>query len=273
MYNPCMKVSLNEIKEKYLSYTILLFCIIILFVACSYSGKVQEYDLYFGGKPIITRLQEKIINIENKKYIYIEDLTKIFPDNFYYDKISGKLIVTSNSTLEKISRNDEEYFLQYNSKLFVDLEKIINITGKNIAIQDNNIYIDNFEYIEGVIKKNRVEIFSEGNVVTHLKKGNKIKIRIDDNLKKNTGILNIIASKDGDGYYGKILRANANFEYVPKSNVETNKVIVSKVEGNTYNENLDNVDYVSVNMLRLSGIDKVNVLDYTIPKIDAKIFA
>ena len=120
-------ISFSQIFVKYKYYIMLTLVIIILIIMASYSALYNEYDLYFNGNKIET--SEPVFQNNNNIYISLNDLTNVFKDNAYYDRISGKVIITTYSNVIKIDKSDKDYTISQNGEIFFDLIKVHSFAG------------------------------------------------------------------------------------------------------------------------------------------------
>ncbi len=277
MYNLGMKNILENkvnIWEKYKYNTILSLIIFILFLIAGYSKQNIEYKVYDNN--IKAELVHGIHTVNNDQYIHIEDLTKIFSDNIYEDKISGKVIITTHDTLKKIKKSDENYVVKKDGDTYFDLVKIIKEIDKNIFIAKDNIYITDAKIIETITNNNRVEVYNNktGDVLDFVNKGEKIKILLDDKLKdESCKILSVVTE---DNNYGYALKENFEYEYeVVDELKDIKKQVLVKVEDKiSSNTDIEYVDLIAINMYRLSGESTLVKLDYTNDiKDNTKVFA
>lgn len=263
-------ISFSQIFVKYKYYIMLTLVIIILIIMASYSALYNEYDLYFNGNKIET--SEPVFQNNNNIYISLNDLTNVFKDNAYYDRISGKVIITTYSNVIKIDKSDKDYTISQNGEIFFDLIKVSNDLEYMSTIQNNKIYISDYDFAEGNIVNNRTEIFDvEAKAVFMLSyKKDKVLVQKDDlYYDTNSKILNVIITQNNNKYFGYVLKENVKYEYLGKEEEITDKLIIVKAE-QELKETTDknNIDALIIDALRLSGINSITKLDYTKPDID-----
>ena len=123
MYNLGMKSivknNVNDLVKKYKYSTLLTLVIFILFLLFGYSNSNTNYDVYLNNKQV--QFAYGIYNKNNEQYIHVDDLTQIFCDNIYNDKISGKLIITTYDSIKKIETNDEQYVIRVDNYKYCNL--------------------------------------------------------------------------------------------------------------------------------------------------------
>ena len=96
-----MKIEINGVLKGYTKkYMYLLIFAIILITIISVIGYLIEASTY------VLILNDELINLKHgiysdkdTQYIHIDDLTTVFSDNIYYDKISGKKRKTEYQTI------------------------------------------------------------------------------------------------------------------------------------------------------------------------------
>jgi len=240
--------------------------IFILFCVAGYSKSHNDYRLYINENEI--NLTYGIYELDGKQYIHIDDLTELFKDNVYYDRISGKLIITTHNNLVKLSKTDSKYFLKNNNSNYINLKNIIQCIDYNLVIAGYNIYLYNLNSVEGTIQKNRTELFDKqtGKVICLLSKQDKVKVILnEDKVKNNQKQISVETNIQGKMYYGYVLNKNVLYEYTPVIQTENNKKIIlvkaqDKVSTST---NVQNIDMVAFDMYRLSGSNILSKLEYT----------
>ena len=263
----------EKIWEKYKYYIILCLIIVILFLLAGYSRKNVEYTMYLNNEQIT--LKNGIYTLDDEQYIHIQDLTSLFKDNIFEDKISGKIVITTYDSLKRIKKNDKDYAVKNEGQVYFNLKKILEELDKESIISKNNIYIIPKENIDGIIKKNRVEVYSRETktVIGMLNKNENIKILVDNNLKDNN--CKMLSVTDEQNYYGYILKDNVEYEYINNvQEIKVKKEIIVKVDKEV-EESTDTkyVDALCINMYRLSDEDSITKLDYTNNMDNSKVFA
>lgn len=274
MYNSGMKNivenNVKDILKKYKYCLLLIFIIIILFSIVSYS-KNENYKVYINEKQV--KLEYGIYVLNNEQYIHIDDLKKIFNNNIYNDKIAGKIIITTYDKLIKIEKSDSNYIIKDNNNEYVKLEKITQLIGNSIVISNDRIYILTSDIIEGTIIENRTELYDTINnqIICFLEKNDKVKIHIDKNtIDVNNQKLNVEVEVEGITYFGYVLKQNVQYEYKNENENKNNdqqsmdeKVVIVKSDDKLVSStDTKYVDYVAINMYRLSGVNTLTKLDY-----------
>ena len=260
-----VRYKIKIILQSYGYNTILTLMIFILFWVGGYSYAIKEYDIFLNNKKI--ELKHGICSKNSEQYIHIEDLIDVFSDNVYYDKISGKIILTTHDRLIKISNDDDKYIEIIDNEKYCNLYKIMNDIQNNITISRCNIYISTLKYVDGTVIKNRVELYDKtnGNVLCYLKKQDSVKIYLDKKATESgKNIITVEASINGKKYYGNAL--NTNFNYIiPDETIEREykKVVLVKADNLvSASTDLRDVDMVALNMFRLSSINSLTKLEY-----------
>jgi len=278
MYNLGMEnIVENKVKrliDKYLYYIILCIVICILFLSFGYSKQDVQYTVYLENEMV--ELSYNLLTKNNEQYIHIDDLTSVFKNNIYNDKISGKIIITTENNLKKISKTDEIYVVKTEAGIYFNLKKIMIELGKECYKSNDKIYILKTSCVEGIIKDNRVELYDEasGNIIGFLDKDSKVKVLTEYLVKEfSQDIVKVVTSKN---VYGYILKSHVNFEYVTDTKIENlKKQIMVKVDGSIASgTDVSATDIIAVNMYRLSGVNSLAKLDYNIDGLDkTKVYA
>lgn len=269
MYNLGMKnIVENNVKsiiKKHQYNTLLTLIIFILFWIAGYSNENNYQNIYVKGKQVLVK--HGIYTNDNEQYIHIEDMTEVFKDYIYNDKISGKLIITTYNKFKKIEINDENYVVKIDNNRYCNLQKFMDEIGYDVAISKSSIHINNTKYIEGEITNNRTEIYSNetGDIISHLNKNHKVCISINENLTNmKENVINVKVIMDNKTYYGYVLKNNVRYKYGPEEITSNNKKIIlvkadTKIETST---DVTKVDMVTINMYRLSGANTLTELEY-----------
>lgn len=269
MYNCGMEsVVKNNIVEKIKMYkynTILTLVIFILFAVFGYSQNADGNRLYINENEVT--LSHNIYTKNGEHYINIEDITSLFANNIYNDKISGKLIITTYDEIKKIESNDNSFVIKVDKSSYCNLEKFMNELGHETITTNGNIFILSGKWVQGTVIKNRVEVYDKqtDNVICLLPAGTKINVYVDNNIKdENKNMLNIKVSYDGKTYYGYILKSNVEYVYNEQApQDEAQKIILVKADENIkQTTDTKNIDAVAINMYRLSGVNTLAKLEY-----------
>lgn len=266
MYNLGMKNKVKNIVkntlDKYIYNILLTLIIFILFCILGYSKDITEFKLYLGDSE--ANVINRIYNLNNEHYIHIDDLTNIFKDNIYHDKISGKIIITTYDSLIKIDKDDDKYIIKDKQDVYFNLKKVMEHLENNVVYSQDKICVLPQKYICGNIKNNRVELYDKqtGSVIGHLSKLTQVKVYVDENLKNNDKIISVEARIQGKLCYGYVLKNNVEYEYTASQEVVNNKkIILVKAEDNiSTSTDKSKVDMVSINMYRLSGVNALTKL-------------
>ena len=260
-----VKNKVKSIMEKYMYNILLTLIIFILFAVAGYSKSYTNYQVYVNDSKI--NLKHGICEVNGEHYIHIEDLTSVFNEYVLDDKISGKLIITTYDNLVKIGKNDDAYIMKKNGETYIKLNEMMKVIGNHVIISKNKIYVSNTQYANGIVQKNRTELYDiqDSNVLCFLNKQAKLKIHVDENIQDNTGtMLNVETIVDGKVYYGKVLKKNVVYDYENSQQIETKPKIIlvkadKKIETST---DTKNVDFVAINMYRLSGVNTLTKLEH-----------
>ena len=137
MYNLGMKnIVENNVKsivKKHKYNTLLTLIIFILFWISGYSNEHNYQNIYVKGKQV--SVKHGIYTNNSEQYIHIEDITEVFKDYIYSDKISGKLIITTYNKFKKIEINDEDYIIKVDNDRYCNLQKCCKIAVQRIWSQ------------------------------------------------------------------------------------------------------------------------------------------
>ena len=267
MYNLGMKnIVKNKVKsllDKYVYNILLTSIIFILFWVLGYSKTTLDFRLYINDEQVTTA--NGIYTINNEQYIHIDDLTNIFKDNVYDDKISGKIIITTYNNLIKLNKTDKQYVIRENENIYFNLKEIMEYIGNDVAYAKDKIYVLPKDYIEGTTKNNRVELYDKqtGNVIGYISKGQQVKVYIDINLKDDyKKIISVEANIQGKTHYGYMLKSNVAYEYITQQETGNNKkIVLVKVEDKlSTNTSKEKIDVFAVNMYRLSSVTTLTKL-------------
>lgn len=275
MYNCAMEnVEKNKLIQnlnKYIYNTILTLLIFILFVFCEYSNVNENYELFINDSKV--KLENGIYVSNAEQYIHIEDLTKVFADNIYYDKISGKLIITTYDKLEKIEVNDTEYFIKVGNDKYVNISRIMTNLDYDTVVVNGKIYILDKISVEGKIINNRTEIYDVTNndILDHLTKNSLVRVLVNETLKdERKETVAVRVKLNNIEYYGYVLKQNIQYEYEDSYSKNENKkvVLVRADEKVLASTDTDSIDMVTINMYRLSNANTLTKLDYinNVPK-------
>ncbi len=266
----------NRVIEKtnnsYIYVVILaVYIIITIFIATIISSPNKNIDLVLNGK--ILELETGIIKIKGEKYITKADIGKNFANYVFYDKISRTLIITTWDEKIKIKKGDKGT-IEYEAETVYSLEMLAQKLGYSY-IEDtrtNKIYI--YDYIEQDInvKKNRTEVYSVENnsVVGIVDKTTKITLLETESVYTDSTDKYVqvkIEHKD-DVYIAKIRKDAINYNKKVKDVGldKENKIIMvcasNKVASTT---NLTKINSLALDMLKLSGANKLEYKEYTIP--------
>lgn len=192
----------------------------------------------------------------------------------YYDKISGKIIITTYDSMQKIKKDDANYALKKEDNIYLNLRKIIEVLEYDLVVSNDKIYVSNNEYIEAFVKNNRTEIYDNENhdVISFVQKGDKVKLVAHESVKEQTAkTVNILVTTNNKSYYGYVLKENLQYEYTVTGDVEqpADKIVLVKAEDKLMSStDTKYLDMVAINMYRLSGVNSLTKLEYTnnVPK-------
>lgn len=187
----------------------------------------------------------------------------------YYDKISGKIIITTYDSMQKIKKDDANYALKKENNIYLSLRKIIEVLEYDLVVSNDKIYVSDNEYIEAVVKNNRTEIYDNENhdIISFVQKGDKVKLVAHESVKEQTAkTVNILVTTNNISYYGYVLKENLQYEYTVTGDVEqpVDKIILVKAEDKLMSStDTKHIDMVAINMYRLSGVNSLTKLEYT----------
>ena len=269
MYNLGMK-NIVENKaniwiNKYKYNTILTLIIFILFLILGYSNSNIKYKLYVNNAE--ANLGYGIYEVNNEQYIHIDDLTNIFKDNIYHDKISGKIIITTKDAVKKISKTDKDYTAIKDNNIYFNIASIISALSHDLVVSNDKIHVVNNEYTDAIVKKNRTEVYDKltHDVIVFVQNGSKIKLVVDDCSRSEKNIVNVVATVENKNYYGYILKENVQYDNIKLEATQPADKIVLVKAGDILMSSTDTryIDMVAIDMYRLSGANVLTQLEYT----------
>lgn len=264
------KEKIIECIKRYKNFLILLLVICILFATTNYADS-ENINIYYNNQKL--ELNYDIHIMDSMYYMNVKDINLIFEANTFYDSISAKLIITSDMGVESISKTSKYAYVE-GTDIYFDIIQVAKCFNQEVIQTKDSIYISNVKQIDGVVLKNRVELYdvSSKKVVKLLDKGQSVRILLQDEETANK--IYVVAE---DSYYGWVLKDNISYQNRLEEQVTAYpKKVIIKCEGEMQTTtNVNKVDIVSMNMLRLSAIDKVSEIKHEdIRKIDsAKIYA
>ncbi len=264
-----IKSKVIDVLRKYKYYIFLTLIIFILFSVSKYSSVGKEYELYIND--IKVTANNDIYTYNEEVYLHIDDLTHIFSDNIYYEKLSGKLIITTYDKVHKYAVYGSEYIIENNNAKYCNIQHFMTELEYNVIENKNKIYIVSGQNVEGTVLKNRTEIYDKtnNNVICHLEKDSIVNVYNSENNLNKDKMLTVEAIVDGTKYYGYVLSKNIEYQKPQqKAEKNNNKVIIVKAEEKLATNDLSNVDMVAISLYRLSGERNLVKLDntYNIPK-------
>jgi len=165
---------IEKIKNKYW-YIIILVIYISFFVGIGlvHNQGSKKAALVLGDTKII--LNSKL---KNERYISLEELILNFSNNVYYDRISRKLIITSNNDILKIKAQDKYAFSEGN-QVWYDIYAISEYFGYKAIydVRSNSIYIYNEEELPAVVSNSRTFVYTnEAEIIGVLDYNTRVKI-------------------------------------------------------------------------------------------------
>lgn len=253
-----LKNYIKVIKEKYIYLIILSLSIFMLFAFLSYNNlnKIsKKYNLIVNENKI--DIKKDIIEKEGEKYISLEDITSNFKSNSFYDNISRKLVITTWDNVLRINTTSE-IFLREDDCMWYNIDKIANKLGYELVISNNNIYINNDEYIQANLKYGRTNIYSVDtlDILAILNKEASIQI-VKKDIEQDKQLVRVKVEQEGKTYFGTVFKKCVNYTMTPLENGENTKnekVVMSFVYNNLSKAtDLTTVNTIAVDALRLAG--------------------
>lgn len=257
--------------NKYIPFLILFVMIFMLFSILSYEL------LNYTPKPycVIKNNNKISIDYEIKKkddaiYININDYNKIFNDTIYFDKVSRKIIFTTDELgLYKERINEANLNAIYNdSFIWYNLDKLSQIYSKKAYIikQTNTIMLLDNILQNSTILKNNTDIYYAKNKNSlydfKLNYGNEVNIvNIDDKSQWTT----ITFEYNKNSYIGYVLNKNIKYKKnqdINKDRNNYNEQMVMLVSENDQLNIINNINTVSIDLMRVvSAKGKVKIND------------
>lgn len=251
---------------KYKYYIFLSTIIFILFCIIGYSNFNGNYGVYINDVKL--ELDYDIYVEDEIKYMHVEDLTTSFDENIYYDKISGKLILTTYDKFIKLDM-DNNLLLKKGNEQYININMVMPNLGYEVIVSNDKIYLLNDLFISGKVRKNRTELVDKhtNRVLCFVDKEDKLEVYADDSLKQvGTKKLNAKVVKDGKNYYGYIQKNYVEYEYKFGNEIiedKHDKVILVKGDDKISSATpQESIDMIAINMYRLSGTNTLTKLNY-----------
>jgi len=247
---------IEKIKNKYW-YIIILVIYISFFVGIGlvHNQGSKKAALVLGDTKII--LNSKL---KNERYISLEELILNFSNNVYYDRISRKLIITSNNDILKIKAQDKYAFSEGN-QVWYDIYAISEYFGYKAIydVRSNSIYIYNEEELPAVVSNSRTFVYTnEAEIIGVLDYNTRVNILLNNNVYlDNESMVTVkITTNDGHSYIGNIKKTNLLYEEQKQQGKteEYKKVIMTSVKNSlSSNTDLNIVNTIAVEMLRINS--------------------
>ncbi len=271
---------MKEIKRLIIPF----LCIIIVLLVMSINYVSKKLNLEYSTLVIFgdnitssdSKYEYKPFVKNGGIYIAVETIKSAIDSSIYYDKISTKVIVTTNNDVvklkideSKISKNFE-YFdistpaLIVNGNPYIDINLLKDIYNIDINYdeENNTIIIDKLENNKAKVKYSRVNVYDDistkSNIITTLNKDDEV-IVYTDSLKHNRWY-KIKTSTNNIGYISKnsigdIQTISQNDGTDDESN--NKKIIMFWQQGNDLDvlgsEKLDGVNVVSPSWYELKN--------------------
>lgn len=266
-----IRILIEEIRTKY------IYIFLIGIYICILLG-VASYEYTTVNPKIGISINNKCIDLKDGliegKFISKEDLILNFPNNIFYDKISRKLVFTTWNNMLKIAMDDKDIVLQEGTTWY-NIYSISEYFGyKQIKdVKKNNIYVYNFEELEAVVIKNRTEIYDINNlkVIGIVDKDDIVVILKNQYMNDYEQKYALVRMSDNDNnyYIGLIEKQDLEYNNLFEQNIpqEKTKLIMTEVVGKlTDNTDLDVVNALAVQMLRINSEKELIEESYTLPK-------
>lgn len=252
----------KNIKEYILSL-IFISILFILILSVSYDNLNMKSKTVF----IQTEKEEYEINTEikivnNDIYLNIEEYNKVLNDNIYLDKVSRKIIYTTDKGLIKESINSNNNVIYEESNIWINLKSIEKNFNKKVYYikQINTIFFEDATAVKGEILKNNIEMYysKEKDTVYDFRLGKKDKVyvlNIEENINDSKYIHVIYRRKDKE-YLGYILKNNLKYNLeIEKTIIDENKEnnkLIGISENGKYSD-IEGLDIISIDALKLTS--------------------
>lgn len=262
---------IEEIKTKY------IYIFLIAIYICILIG-IASYEYLHVNEHVGLSINNKNIDLKNGliegKFVSKEDLISNFSNNIFYDKISRKLVFTTWDNMLKIGMEDHNMVIHEETSWY-DIYGICEHFGyKQIRdIKKNNIYVYNFEELEASVIKNRTEIYDINNlkVIGIADKDDRVVILINKNMNDSDEKYALVRIVDvNNNYYMGLIEKQAleyNNLFDQNKPEEKTKLIMTEVMDKINdNTDLDIVNTLAVQMLRINSEKELIKESYSLPK-------
>lgn len=253
---------IEELKN-YIYPIVLILVIFILLSIVSYDKlNNTNKQLSIKNKDKLVEITSEIKKNNNNIYINFEEYNKVLDNNVYLDKISRKLIYTTNSGLKKEPITSNNNVIYENASVWIDFRDIQEKFSTNTYYipQIKTVFIDDSTSVTGNILKNNVELYylKEKNKTYNfrLNKNSKVEVLNNSENKVNNKYIQIIYTNNNNEYIGYVLKENIKFTLENNTNneilKETKKINLGISQDGVYS-NIQNIDIVAVDILKLTN--------------------
>lgn len=235
--------------SKYIVIFVFFIVVFLIFFKYEYDVSVSERknsELVVFGENISTEYKPFVEDYTI--YVSLDTISKTIDENIYYDKLSAKVIVTTDSNVvklkideKKMSKNLEYLDIESCVKLVDDepyvpigvLKEIYNIkVGYNE--KTNTVTIDKTNMSDIAILYNRVKVYSDistdSNVIDMLNKDNKVTVYNESlnhkrwyKVKTSDGMVGYIAK---NSIFNLLEESNENVQDSTSSDNESEKIVM-----------------------------------------------
>lgn len=255
--------------KRYIPCIILSVTIFLLFLVLSYdilNLKSNIPSVTSGGKT--TNLEYGIKQKDNRIYLNILDYNKVLNDSIYFDKISRKIIFTTDTIgmyKDKVN-SDSPNIIYEDSNIWYSLDKIDEIYQKeSFVIKElSKIVLLDIKLYTGKVLKNNTNFYYNKN------KGNlyNFKLTRDDTVNvvsaDDNNWITVTLNQNGKKYLGYVLKQSIKYNKVDKSennNEAKNNYTVMLVSENENMGNINKINSVSVDLMRVVSAEGKIAID------------
>lgn len=251
------KVNVKKLLSRVLLLVIIIALLIIIIKSIGKKDK-QKYDISIivNNENITNNLShEPYINKDNVLYLSIEDTSKIFDKNIYYEKDSGKIITTSGTKVAAIDVVNNIFelnnasliisngVLDYGNTYYIPISELTNIYNIETNVKEKSAVISSL-YKELITvkttKKNSLKEKTSGFSHTIQK------------LEPNTELI-YLEDADKKGWY-KVLSYDGKVGYIKSKKVTEKETKRTNMEDEDFTGNIPNVsNAIEINKDKLNA--------------------
>lgn len=254
--------------KRYIPCIILSVTIFLLFLVLSYdilNLKSNTFAITSGGKSV--KLEYEIKEKDNRIYLNISDYNKVLNNSIYFDKISRKIIFTTDKIgmyKERVNSNNSN-IIYSDSNIWYSLDKIDEIYQKESFVINklSKIVLLDIKLYTGKVLKNNTDFYynkNKGDLYNFkLTCGNIVNVvNIDNNW------ITVTLNQNGKKYLGYVLKKSIKYNkaYKNENNNEVkNNYTVMLVSENKDMGSIDKINSVSIDLMRVVSAEGKVIVD------------